>query len=355
MMEYDVFKTELAETLGSKGYDVGYREVRKNNGVSYDGLYLKDAVFTPVINIKPFYDMYEAGEEDIFSLSEELTEYFAGYSLTRKPDIDIGLLLRSQNPQIYATLLNRRENEDLLKTLPHRDFLDMSLIYYIDLGPGHGLAKLSSKMMEEYGFTEDRLYDIARKNMLETGYAQCKDIMSSMTGTPGLDALSDKEVTPDQIYVLPNTDLVNGSGLAAMPELIQQISQNIGDDVYVLPSSVHEVLICPSGYLGEKDPAFLQQLVREVNGSVVEKQDQLTESIYFYDRNERTISIAIPQYEEDRNLKAFEEEREKSSRIEMDPKDLAPQQEYRFEHEEYISNDSVPEQERKHNGPDLTP
>ena len=56
---------------------------------------------------------------------------------------------------------------------------------------------------------------------------------------------------------------------------------------YVLPSSVHEVLIVPDN--GEMEPKMLGEMVREVNKNEVERQEVLSDRVYSYDKEKHQI------------------------------------------------------------------
>lgn len=59
--------------------------------------------------------------------------------------------------------------------------------------------------------------------------------------------------------------------------------------VYVLPSSVHECLILDATY-GE--PKKLQEIVQEVNESVLAEGDYLSDNVYVYDCVSEQLTIA---------------------------------------------------------------
>ena len=59
--------------------------------------------------------------------------------------------------------------------------------------------------------------------------------------------------------------------------------------MYVLPSSVHECLILDAAY-GE--PKKLQEIVQEVNESVLAEEDYLSDNVYVYDCVSEQLTIA---------------------------------------------------------------
>ena len=65
------------------------------------------------------------------------------------------------------------------------------------------------------------------------------------------------------------------------PDILKDIREKLGDDFYVLPSSVHELLIKPKT-VEELSPKELEQIVREVNREVVRECEFLSDHVYEY-------------------------------------------------------------------------
>ncbi len=54
------------------------------------------------------------------------------------------------------------------------------------------------------------------------------------------------------IFVLTNRDKSEGAGVMVQDGVLEKVGELLGADYYVLPSSIHEVLILPDN--GEMDP-----------------------------------------------------------------------------------------------------
>ena len=70
-----------------------------------------------------------------------------------------------------------------------------------------------------------------------------------------------------QMYVASVENSLNGAGVIAYPDFMNQVAEQVGGDFFVLPSSVHEVLVIPDD--GSIDRHDLESMVREVNASEV--------------------------------------------------------------------------------------
>ena len=75
--------------------------------------------------------------------------------------------------------------------------------------------------------------------------------------------------------------------MITQPEVLNKLEQLFTEGFYVLPSSVHEVLIVPDN--GEMEPKMLGEMVREVNKNEVERQEVLSDRVYSYDKEKHQI------------------------------------------------------------------
>ena len=63
----------------------------------------------------------------------------------------------------------------------------------------------------------------------------------------------------------------------------------LGADYYVLPSSVHEVMIVPDD--GGFDSGELEEMVREINATQVAPEEVLSDHIYYYNCGEGRLLV----------------------------------------------------------------
>lgn len=69
----------------------------------------------------------------------------------------------------------------------------------------------------------------------------------------------------------------------------------MGGDYFVLPSSVHEVMVIPDN--GEADYRELRDMVNEINGTQVPPDEVLTGEVYSYDKESRQLMFASEKAE----------------------------------------------------------
>lgn len=101
-----------------------------------------------------------------------------------------------------------------------------------------------------------------------------------------------EKVSPDGMgmYCLTNSERMDGASLILQDGLMQQIEGIVGGNFYVLPSSIHEVMVIPDN--GQLELRELSAMVYEINRAEVAPQDRLSDSIQYYDAETRTLENA---------------------------------------------------------------
>ena len=91
------------------------------------------------------------------------------------------------------------------------------------------------------------------------------------------------------LYVLSNRLRSFGAAAVLYEERLEMIGEVLGENYYVLPSSVHEVIIIPeSDAPGQKK---LSEIVTEINETQVDDEEVLSNNAYYYDREKRELVL----------------------------------------------------------------
>ncbi len=294
-MDYEGFKTEIMKRMSAlegRGASVRIHRVRKNNGVMLEGLTImrEGENISPSIYLEPFYERYLNGE-DIDSVSNDIHALYASRSLAGK--IDVGQFEDYQvlAPGIRLRLVNYEMNRELMEEVPHRRFLDLAGILYYDVrDPAIPNASVLIKngWAERWGVSDDELFATAEGNMLlnePAGIWPMGKMLSDLRGEP------DDDLLPEfPLYVLTNKSRMFGAACMLYPGVFQQAAREIEGDFFVLPSSVHEVLLLSPENVFDREG--LRRLVREINETQVEPYEVLSNNVYYYDSEKAEIRIA---------------------------------------------------------------
>jgi hypothetical protein len=91
------------------------------------------------------------------------------------------------------------------------------------------------------------------------------------------------------MWIISNNKGVSGAVNMIFEKNLNELSKGLGDDLYILPSSIHEVIAIPASMA---DPEDLAEMVHQVNTEMVDVSERLSNQVYHYDRAERKLSMA---------------------------------------------------------------
>ncbi len=294
MMEFNEFKDALKEALYEKlDLERIEEKVINKNGEDRDAfiLYLNnDSNISPTLYVSDIYkdsDHYDSVEDIAESLSEEFngklnnfyfdTELVSNYELARN--------------NLRIKIINAERNKALLEEVPHKMVCDLAVICTLFVSSkeiGKGSIKINDKILNNWGITEEQLFKDALENSSAVNPYSLKtmaSVIESMTGQT-----FDSPVPSP--YILSSTDKCFGASCIYYPSVLKLVSEKLGEDhFYILPSSVHEVIIITE-HECEQDIEVLRAMVKEVNSTVLKSDDFLSDNVYRYDAKKDLLSIA---------------------------------------------------------------
>ena len=110
-----------------------------------------------------------------------------------------------------------------------------------------------------------------------------------------LGALSFLKDDKDAMYILGNKFGINGASVIAYPDCLKNVSEKMegiygNGDFYVLPSSIHEVIVLSSQTTFSE--GHMLDVIREANSKMSNGRDILSHSLYFYKKDTGRLEIA---------------------------------------------------------------
>lgn len=300
-MEYREFLENVRKEVESR-YDsnvsVTLNHVMKNNGTELDGITImeKDKNIAPTIYINSFYDRYREG----VSLKAVVSEIIRIYNQNKnsiKINADYFENYENVRKTIVYKLVNYQKNKKLLEDVPYKRVLDLAVVFYCLIEQKKGVsatALIHNEHLKIWNVTEDEIYNDALKNtpvLLAGSIVPMSKILSEIAGTAQTD--NDKKgceyTGEDILYVLTNSSRVNGAACILYDNLLKRFANDVNSDLYILPSSVHEVIIVPKKNAFDKTE--LADMVREVNEQGVSQDEILSDNVYEYNRKNGLITM----------------------------------------------------------------
>lgn len=295
----EMVKTNVEKILG-KEYEITVKESGKNNGVVYTGLSIRKIGLNvaSLIYLNEHFEKYNNGCITI----EETVEYVIKSSKSKCP-IAIGsqfLNYDRARKNIVYRLINTERNKELLEDIPHIEFLDLSIIFrYLITEESFNSASIliHNAHMEMWNVITEELFQTARENTQKLeGYEiqsmtdVLYDIMKAGNCTEKIFDKSTETLQEDTpLYVLSNKNKVEGAVCMLYPNLFRNFADVIGSSFYIIPSSIHELLLLPAESM-EEDKEFIN-MIKVINDTQVAPEEILSYSLYYYDKEEDKVFI----------------------------------------------------------------
>lgn len=201
------------------------------------------------------------------------------------------VLKKIAKKSLFVKLVNTERNESLVEQSISKEFLDLSAVVRVVLKmdkEGMASMALSKGDAEILGMTEEEIYAAALANTLRLFPPKLMNLGRYVEMSIGAELpLGEDEVTT---YILTNQKEVDGAVYFMSLEVVGAIAEALEDDLYILPSSVNEVLLVRASEL-EDGVDELKEMVRDANETVVAEKDILSYNVYHYDK-EHGITIA---------------------------------------------------------------
>ena len=184
------------------------------------------------------------------------------------------------------------KDEELIEKVPHKDFLDLTIVFYINVNNTH-FALINNQVAEQLNINEEDLMNVAMENTPRILGYKLKGIFSTIAELTGCENeiydIAQLEDSLVPLQVLTNTIDTYGAGTILYPNLMENIAEKFQSDLYIIPCSVHEMLIYKNNEQMDKD--ILKEMITHVNDNEVPKEDILSYNLYFYSREKNEISI----------------------------------------------------------------
>ena len=300
-MDYKEFVNAVEKGMSQRmtgGVKVSLYTAIKNNGKERTGVLIE----TPGINISPtiyleeYYDSYTKGKP-LSCIVSELIEFYE--SIKKEEPWDCGRILNYEGvkDRIVFKLINTAKNRELLSTVPHRMFLDLSIVFYIlfeATDEGTAAMPVSNSHTKQWKVGTETLWEDAVRNarkllpaeLMTMNYA-LREMLGKSCGRAGAweaeNLRTGRKKERDGMYVLSNNLRNYGAACIAYPHIMEMVGEILQRDYYILPSSVHEVVILP--YSREISKREMDDMVKDINETQVAEEEVLSDHVYLYERS----------------------------------------------------------------------
>lgn len=304
MMTYEEFKEVVKETFvdympeSYRNMCIDIRPVVKVNEILDGFSFLGEEQFiVPTMYINPMYEEYKKTEDlqRVLQQAAKEMESTIKYALSLE-ELDF----KAAKNNIVLQLVNTEQNKEMLMKIPHREFQDLSIIYrWIVKIDEDGIQSsiISNSLAEDLGLTEEQMYKLALDNtrrILPPTIRSMKDVLYKFLEGDGMsaeeiDMMFDQDLPEKSMWVIGNDREVHGAASMLYEEYLHELSIQVGTDLYILPSSIHEVIAVS---VRMDDPYELAKVVNTINMGQVALSERLSNQVYHYDKDLRKLTLA---------------------------------------------------------------
>ena len=283
-MDFNSFICKLVDIISERieeDEDVIRYDAIKNNDTKLHGIVIKNATekVSPTIYLERYYEKYLA-EQNLECIADEIIKL----SRLHRNDINISSFefenYENVKDELYAKLIGKDSNNKLLEHVPYKKFLDLAIVVYFDVSKWCGMnasVLVKKEHIKMWGIDEEELFDLAIKNAyIKNGYS-----ISNIFDLLGAN-LKDTIQNSLPMYVMTNKIKYYGAICMIYEDAIKEFCINNNCDVYIIPSSIHEIIIVPLS--DEKLGYNINDAISIVNETELDREDVLSNHGYIYSR-----------------------------------------------------------------------
>ncbi|MCF0130752.1 MAG: hypothetical protein HUJ71_03445 [Pseudobutyrivibrio sp.] len=302
-MTFQEFKLNIVEAIKEiyPQADVELTSILKNNSNKLTGLIVKDKSIniTPTIYLDYYYNKLVEGET-FENIVDSINRSYINNKIDKDFNISFFLNYSSVKNGILFKLINRDRNAQLLESVPYIEYLDLAIVFYYVVNiseiceDAKGSILITNEHMSHWNVSVNDLMLAAKNNtkslcgysfnnMFEilfnkyTDFANKEDLITAQNSMP--------------LFIVSNDMLVNGASTILYEDTLSDIALKVRGSYYILPSSIHELIIVPADEYQNDQALFYKNMVCNVNRENLDEVDILSDSVYFYNNalNELTI------------------------------------------------------------------
>lgn len=284
---YNNVANGVSEILGDEMV-VEIQEVTKVN-LSLDGLTIRkrNESIAPTIYLNQYFNQFNDGRtmddivQDIIRVYEnnQPKNIMDVFKTEDFYDFD------KMKEKIVLKVINTERNLDLLEQVPHLDMegLGLSVVFYVSLMTGEQSAGIliKNEHLKLWEKTVSDLLTVAEVNTNRMHAFTIKSMNEVLSGMFGFE----EDLIPEDVpalYVLTDENKTFGASQLYLKDKIREFAKQQDCDVYILPSSIHELLLLRADF-PNLEPSYLKEMVYEVNTTQVSEEEFLFDGAYKFE------------------------------------------------------------------------
>lgn len=192
---------------------------------------------------------------------------------------------------LEVNVISEKYNRDLLENTKHRVLGDIAIVYVLN-----AVNRDFDEIMNAVS--------VSVLNTVSIKQIENDALMNSMTRNPAVIKSMDSEIesiigtqipkdeATSMMYIASVPSKKFGACVLAYPGFFEQAAATVGGSYYVIPSSVHElILVKDSGDLCDDGINELKNEIELINRTVHAREDILSDNLYHYDAESQKFEV----------------------------------------------------------------
>lgn len=292
-MTKEQFATHLIQELfliySCEDYSIHADYFTKNNNTTRFGIVIRknNENVAPTIYIDNFYEDYLQKKLTLDEIAGQIHQIMKGFSHNTKQYHNFSMEWNDCQSKIAYRLISKERNEKLLTQIPYIPFLNLAIVFFVVYNLSEqGLESIciTEELQNKWEISTQKLLQKAEENTPRMFEATVETMEGVLCDYLGCESIPMDEDCPS-IYIFSNEMGINGATVMIYRNLIHDFAQQLQSDLYILPSSIHELLVIPEFASGSLSK--LSDMVQTINQTHVLEEEVLSDCAYYYNREEK--------------------------------------------------------------------
>lgn len=263
--------------------EVSIQEIQKGE-TFLTGICFGKGTLRPVVYVEQYEELFN--EKGYLAVAEDIIATCKNAIKSNNMDISEITSWSYSKDHLVLCIAPANTNADSL-AIP---YLDLELYFRVDLdGKSY---KVTQQILEKWNVTEKELLEISctsNKYVVRS----MKDTMLEILMEQGMpesmasEILTELETAPTEQHVITNSSQCFGASALYNKEIFKEIADKYESDLYICPSSIHELIVLPAKNIPVED---IDTMIREINQRDVSPEERLADHAYIFYRDTMEIS-----------------------------------------------------------------
>lgn len=265
--------------------EADFRPITKQNRKDLHSVTLSKPGCTaaPTFYLEDLYPAYLDG-----TAPEDLAESLINFAMESNLQAPPGNIqiedYESVRKNLGLIVISEERNREYLRDLIYEKIEDLALLPIIFTNDSYGTGNIKIKKACL------NMWDVSEETVIKEAKENAPNLMPLTFRQLG-DLVGEDSSVQEELFVLSNSFFAGGAAVIFYPHVLSCIGSALGKDLFLLPSSINEMIILTD--CGQ-DPETLLTIVKEVNRTQVSQSEQLTDAVYHYSREKDHFRKLLP-------------------------------------------------------------